>query len=293
MSQTDQYRKRDRYIRSYETHRTDVDLSMADYEENWEPVTYRALEKIHIIVPAQYTFTIHPNKRHVSLHRPEKRHVQESLESNIATYHESRNEASNRSSRWQRETQERETQLTGRQQLLEKELEAAEEKEIQERIGVRERRPYARGALSDQASTIIPKDASRPVLTRRVTFVEQQPASPTQIRHQHYDDKDSRRRSGLCPRKEPVCQEASSRHESQRYHIEEVYPPTDDRTGDRRPPRQVVRRYRYYKSVPLLFQRIIIGGRRESRKVDENPPRSKHLRSLDIRYESRTPDDYV
>lgn len=191
---------------------------------------------------------------------------------------------------------ERERVLDERIRRLEAELAAeAEEREIQKRIGVRERRPYhKRGAGRDgsQSPIAVEERASQ----RRVRFA---------------DDEDTAERCPPCRSQQPKGHHHYDAHQSSRYRVVYEYrqpkpelrsrglvPNIEEPTyfgcrEERAPPRSSWRHHMPHNEIPVLFQRIIIG---RDRKKGSDWCRRVCTKDCyerpELRYVSRSPVDY-
>lgn len=293
MSRTVRFYKSKRYGDDSDWHRTEIDVTTKDCTNDCEPVTYRTLRKIHLIIPANHTFNIRPGSLSLRTSPGGK-----DPEFEIMPCHHNSHGQGRRSSNHGLTLAQQEARLLERQRLLEAELAAAEEREIRERIGVRERRPYACGGVADKDHAPPPPpppdEASQTTKRRRVSFVEREPESSTRVNYEHYDDRHCRPRRSSQVYSEYSYQDSKPASPREEHRIQDTYPPTSYRSQNRRPSysHRVTRSYRYHEGIPLLFQRIIMGGRRKKSHSCECARQSKHYYNANIQFETRAPENY-
>lgn len=291
MSRTVRFYKSKRCEDDFDWHQTEIDLTTKDCTEDCEPVTYRALRKLHLVIPARQTFTIRPGNLYAR--RSPKGTVTEFevMPCRHSDHHEQRRRSSHRALT----LSQQEARLLERQQCLENELAAREEREVQERIGVRDRRPYASGGLgTGDHPALTDDDLPRASNRRKVSFIDREPQESRKVRYECYDDHRYHPRRHSQAYAEYRYRDSMPPTSRQEHCVQDIYPPTSYLSYGRRPSHshRVARSYKYHEGIPLLFQRIITGGK--SKKSHDCGCRRYPAQyyDADVRFDDRAPEDY-
>lgn len=191
---------------------------------------------------------------------------------------------------------QKEAELDAQIAKLQAQLELSREQEQQERVGFRKPQPYlyTRAAECDQEETTPPPEiidaVPSPSPSRRVSFDPEPRVAYYRARRQHRQHNDHARRSShYATHQDRQPTYTSDDYEYQTY---DEHPPTAYRTCSRSSHRRPSRQYQYHEGIPLLFQRIITGGRRRRSNGCRRASRPYVVQYPEWQYESRSPEDY-
>lgn len=191
---------------------------------------------------------------------------------------------------------QQEADIDARIAQLEAELKTTQEREQQERVGFRRPQPYQYTQAEETQSTPPPKiiDATpSPTSGRRVSFDPEPRIAYYRPRRQHQQHNHQRRPSHCTRQYAYEDREPSYSSDDIEYQTYDEYPPTAYRSCGRRSSHRASRQYRYHDGIPLLFQRIITGGRRRRSNAGcRRASRPYVVQYPQWQYESRSPEDY-
>ncbi|KAK5087524.1 hypothetical protein LTR70_007041 [Exophiala xenobiotica] len=292
--------KSKRWCHECQTH---VEIKVQDCEEEAGPASMglNILSALKFVIPAERAYTVETGNLYIRRHNGGKELVRKrTVKCDCKDTMCKKCKHGNDSRRGAEADLAREYAAKAeRRRQLEAELARAEERELRERIGIRERRPY-QFSTERKDSTPPPESAAemraeRPCRRRMSSAIDE--PSPyfyhaghckkyQQQRHQHNHRRPSHhhahhenRRCGYAPRQPE-------------YYVQEIEPPASCRRNGRRPSR-IISNNVYHNDVPIFCSRIITGGRRKSSSGGCRRDSRHYSRYYpDVQFETREPEDY-
>lgn len=295
-------------VRSYKSKRwcpecqTEIDIEVRDCEEETRPapMDFGILSALNFVIPAERACTVETGNLYVRRHNGGKEFVRKRIaKCSCKDAMCKKCKHGNDDRRGAQPDIAREYAVRAeRQRYLQAELARAEERELQQRIGIRERRPYQ--------FTTYSKDTTPPP----ESAAEMHPERPCRRRMSYaIDESPSDYRADHCKKRQQhhhhITFHQPSRHHAHpedrrhvypyrqpEYYVQEIEPLSTCRRNSRRPSR-IISNNVYHNDIPIFCSRIITGGRRKSSSAGCRRASRRHSHYYPgIQFESREPEDY-
>lgn len=291
--------KSKRWCHECQTH---IEIEVQDCEEEAgpAPMGFDILSALKFVIPAERAYTVETGNLYVRRHNGGKEFVRKrTVKCDCKDTMCKKCKHGNDSRRGSGPDLAREYAAKAVQQRhLEAELARAEERELRERIGIRERRPYQ--FSTERKDSTPPENAAemhaeRPCRRRMSYAIDESPPHFYHVGHckkhqqQHHQHNHHRPSHHHAHHEERRYVYAPRQPE---YYVQEIEPPASCRRNGRRPSR-IISNNVYHDDVPIFCSRIITGGRRKSSSGGCRRASRRYSRYYpDVQFESREPEDY-